>query len=130
MSHLGFLLVNLCRIQHPNPHSFSKTYVLFDIYFTLCRYPQRQHFYKCYFNHNVSVSVSQRQRDGTTYTHEVNTADLDVLQFHCNNTAYGTIPPLLSLLRLSIEKHVKSDLFIVLPKTDFFRKMPARQQRA
>lgn len=76
----------------------------------------------CFFSHNIKpiklLSQSQRQREAEQLTHNINTGDLDVLQFYCNNAAYGAIPPLFSLLRLSIEKHVKSDLFIVLPTTD------------
>lgn len=65
--------------------------------------------------HNASVSVFWGR---STYTHNINTGDLEVLQSYSNNAVYRAFSPPFSLVGSSIEKHVKSDLFSALSTTD------------
>ena len=61
---------------------------------------------------------SEADREPDQLTHNKNTGDLEVLQSYSNNEVYGAFSSPFSLLGSSLEKHVKSDLFIVPPTTD------------
>lgn len=68
------------------------------------------------FDHLVKtlqLLTSEADREADQLTHNINTGDLEVLQSYSNNAVYGALSPPFSLLRSSVEKHVKSDLFIL-----------------
>lgn len=76
----------------------------------------------------LSVS-SEAAREADQLTHNINTGDLEVLQSYSNNAVCRAFSPPFSLLISSIEKHVKSDLFIVLSTTDSSQNVFTLQQR-
>lgn len=93
----------------------------FVIYFILFKvYTMATSFFS---DHNIkpiklqSLS-SEADREADQLTHNKNTGDLAVLQSYSNNEVYGAFSSPFSLLGSSLEKHVKSDLFIVPPTTD------------